>query len=252
MIPHARTEADPPLDALGASSAARNPAGPPVRVLIAEDDLPTSRLIAHFLRRAGYTVIEAPDAATARSVGRYADVAILDVMLPDGEGWALLGELRREQGDLPVLFLTALATREDELRGLRLGGDDYLRKPVDLLVLRARLEAVLARSGRAGRRAYPGMVIDFAAREVTVDGVKVDLTRTEFDLLSVLASQPQRVFSRTELLDRIWGSDFEGTLRVVDARLNTLRRKLGEDGHRPRFVAAIRGVGYRFRAADES
>jgi two-component system, OmpR family, alkaline phosphatase synthesis response regulator PhoP len=219
-----------------------------VHVLLVEDDAATGRMLSMYLSRCGYAVTLAPDAESAmRACAEAAvDAVVLDVVLPDVHGWSLIGELRRVHSDLPVLFLTAMAAREDELRGLGLGGDDYLRKPVDPPVLQARLEAVLARSGRAGRRTYPGITVDFTAREVLVDGKPVALTRHEFDLLAALAGNPQRVFTRSELLDRVWGRDFVGTDRVVDTRLNALRRKLGEDGRQPRFIAAVRGVGYRF------
>jgi len=224
----------------------------PIRVLVVEDDPATRRMLVAFLSKVGYAVTAAADAESALSAcgEREFDVAVLDVVLPGASGWTVIGQLRRVNADLPVLFLTAMAAREDELRGLGLGADDYLRKPVDPAVLQARLQAVLTRSGRAGRRAFPGITIDFGSRSVTVDGNHVALTRKEFDLLATLAAQPKRVFTRGELLDRVWGSDYIGTDRAVDTRLNALRRKLGDDGHHPRFVSAVRGVGYRFLAAD--
>jgi DNA-binding response OmpR family regulator len=207
-----------------------------------------------YLQRSGYTVTEVATAEAAIEVSSRTDfdVALVDVILPGASGWAVIGHLRLINADLPILFLTALAAREDELRGLGLGADDYLRKPIDPDLLNARLHAVLTRSGRTGKRVYPGIDIDFSSRSVKVDGNSVTLSRREFNLLSVLAAQPKRVFTRHDLIDRVWGSGYVGSERGVDTRINSLRRKLGDTGRKPRFVSAVRGIGYRFIDGDSA
>jgi DNA-binding response OmpR family regulator len=240
--------ARPSLD----SASGVQPAATPVHLLLVEDDAATRRMLAEYLERVGYRVTAVPDAETAvaTSSKHVYDAAVVDVVLPGASGWSVIGHLRRVNADLPVLFLTALAAREDELRGLGLGADDYLRKPIDPHLLKARLHAVLTRSGRTGKRTFPGIVIDFSSRSVEVDGASVRLSRREFNLLSVLAAQPKRVFSRSDLIERVWGSDYAGSERGVDTRVNSLRRKLGDFGREPRFVSAVRGIGYRFVAGD--
>jgi two-component system alkaline phosphatase synthesis response regulator PhoP len=225
-----------------------------IHLLVVEDDAATRRMLTGYFHRIGYGVTAVADAEAAieESTKASFDVALVDVVLPGESGWSLISQLRLINADLPILFLTAMAALEDELRGLGLGADDYLRKPVDPKVLKARVEAVLARSGRTGKRAYPGIVIDFSSRGVMVDGNPVRLSHREFDLLSVLAAQPKRVFSRNDLIDRVWDSDYEGSERGVDTRVNSLRRKLGDTGRKPRFVGAVRGIGYRFVASDTS
>jgi len=237
-----------------AKSGVRLPEALALRLLVVEDDAATRRMLETFLQRIGCSVaaVESAQLALLAASDSDFDAAILDVMLPDTLGWTLIGQLRQLKSDLPILFLTARTSREDELRGLGLGADDFVRKPIDPAVLVARLKAVLSRSGRLGTRVFPGIRIDSSARTVEVDGDPVGLSRREFDLLAALAAQPTRVFTRGELLDRVWGSDYVGGERTVDTRINSLRRKLGDTGHQPRFIAAIRGVGYRFIAAQST
>jgi len=233
----------------GTKAAARSTAisNEMIRILVVEDDEASRQLVARFLRRAKYEVIEARNGREAIAAGDDVDAVLLDVMMPEVDGWDVLAALRNRRPNLPILFVTALADPENELRGLRLGSDDYIRKPIDLDVLQARLEAVLERYGVSGRRSHGSLHIDLAAREVSVDGQPIDLTRTEFDLLAILSGQPGRVFTRDQLLDRVWGSDFSGVDRVVDVRISTLRRKLGDDGRQPRYIISVRGIGYRFQ-----
>jgi two-component system, OmpR family, alkaline phosphatase synthesis response regulator PhoP len=216
------------------------------RVMVAEDDEASRTVMARFLRRANYEVIEAVDGREAIAAARDVDAVLLDVMLPGMDGWDVLTVLREQHPDLPVLFVTALSDAENELRGLRAGADDYLGKPIDLDVMHARLTAALRRRGVAGTRDFGPLRIDLTSRSVSIDDQAVDLTRTEFELLALLSSQPGRVFTRDHLLDAVWGKDFDGVERVVDVRLSTLRRKLGDDGREPRFITTVRGVGYRF------
>lgn len=216
------------------------------RVLVVEDDPASRTLVARFLRRAGHDVVEAGSGREAVAAAHDVDVVLLDVMMPELDGWDVLGIIRGTRPDLPVIFVTALADPENELRGLRLGGDDYVRKPIDLDVLLARLEAVLKRHGIVGQRTFGRLQIDLAGREVTSAGERVDLTRTEFELLALLSGQPGRVFSRNQLLEHVWGPDFSGVDRVVDVRISTLRRKIGDDGREPHFIETVRGIGYRF------
>lgn len=225
-----------------------------IHLLLVEDDGATRRMLSEYLKRSGYQVTAVADAEAAIAASRkhVFDTALVDVVLPGASGWTLVGHLRVMNADLPILFLTAMATREDELRGLGLGADDYLRKPIDPNLLNARLRAVLTRSGRTGRKTFPGIVIDFSNRAVEVDGQPVTLSRREFNLLSVLAAQPKRAFSRNELIERVWGNEYDGSERGVDTRVNSLRRKLSDTGRKPRFVSAVRGIGYRFVANDRS
>lgn len=218
-----------------------------IRILVVEDDEASRQFISRFLRRANYDVVEARNGREAIANGQDVDAVLLDVMMPELDGWDVLSALRSRRPNLPVIFVTALADPENELRGLRLGGDDYIRKPIDLDVLLVRLQSVLDRYGVSGQRVHGSLHIDLASRSVTVDGEPVDLTRTEFDLLAILSGQPGRVFTRDQLLDRVWGSDFSGVDRVVDVRISTLRRKLGDDGRQPRFITSVRGIGYRFQ-----
>lgn len=215
------------------------------------DDEPKLReLIRLYLERDGYTVVEADSghAALAIVARDVLDLVILDLGLPDVPGEDVLRVLAREE--VPVVILTARATEPDRVAGLRAGADDYLVKPFSPRELVARVEAVLRRSHpmpepTAGSYGDGALTLDDDRRELTVRGNGVALTRSEFDLLAVLASRPGRVWSRSELLERLQGNGFEAYERTVDAHVKNLRRKLGDDPRNPVFVLTVTGVGYK-------
>ena len=215
------------------------------------DDEPKLReLIRLYLERDGYSVVEADSghAALAIVARDVLDLVILDLGLPDVPGEDVLRVLAREE--VPVVILTARATEPDRVAGLRAGADDYLVKPFSPRELVARVEAVLRRSHPSpeptgGSYGDGALTLDDDRREVTVGGNEVSLTRSEFDLLVVLASRPGRVWSRPELLERLQGNGFEAYERTVDAHVKNLRRKLGDDPRSPVFVITVTGVGYK-------
>lgn len=215
------------------------------------DDEPKLReLMRLYLERDGYSVVEADSghAALAIVARDVLDLVILDLGLPDVPGEDVLRVLARQE--VPVVILTARATEPDRVAGLRAGADDYLVKPFSPRELVARVEAVLRRSHpllepTGGSYGDGVLTLDDDRREVTVGGNEVSLTRSEFDLLVVLASRPGRVWSRPELLERLQGKGFEAYERTVDAHVKNLRRKLGEDPRSPVFVLTVTGVGYK-------
>jgi DNA-binding response OmpR family regulator len=168
-------------------------------------------------------------------------------MLPDIDGLDVLRQLRAATDPL-VLLVTARAEEVDTLVGLAVGADDYITKPFSPREVVARVRAVLRRDRAASatdRFVLDGLVLDLASREVLADGRMIDLTALEFDLLAALAGSPGRVFSRRQLLERVWGQDFFGDERVVDVHVGRIRRALDEDPGRPRWLATVRGVGYK-------
>jgi len=201
------------------------------------------------LSRAGHQVLEAATATEAWEQLSQADLVVLDWMLPDEPGVRLLERLRRDgrYENLPVLMLTARAGEGDRVEGLTRGADDYLTKPFSTPELLARIQALLRRSGKGGRIERGGLALDLERHQARLDGEPLDLTRREFDLLAFLARHPGRVYSREELLERVWGPEFMGTARTVDQHVAQLREKLREDPKLPRFLETLRGVGYRFR-----
>jgi len=217
---------------------------------VVDDERKLRALIRVYLERDGYTVVEADtgQAALAMTARALPDLVILDLGLPDLPGEEVLRLLRRDE--VPVVVLTARATEPDRVAGLRAGADDYLVKPFSPRELVARVAAVLRRSNSAAvpTAALYGdgaLSIDSERREVTVGGMEVALTRSEFDLLAVLASRPGRVWSRSELLGRLQGNGFEGYERTVDAHVKNLRRKLDDDPKDSVFVLTVTGVGYK-------
>ena len=178
------------------------------------------------------------------------DVVLLDVGLPDIDGFEVLRRIRIES-DVPVVMLTARTEEIDRVVGLTVGADDYVTKPFSPRELVARINAILRR-GRMDSRAtedrlvFSSLVIDLAAREVLCDGEAVELSALNFELLTALASAPHRVFTRAQLLESVWGWDYFGVERVVDVHIGNLRKLLGDDANEPRFIATVRGVGYRF------
>ncbi len=215
-----------------------------------DDESKLRELVGDYLRRDGFAVVEAGTGRAALDVIARArpDLVILDLGLPDVDGEDLLRSFRRQ--NLPVVVLTAKASEPERVAGLRAGADDYLVKPFSPRELIARVEAVLRRSGHAGFGAatsYGGgaLLLDTERREVTVRGREVALTRSEFDLLRVLAGRPGRVWSRLELLSRLQGNGFEGFERTVDAHVKNLRRKLGDEPPNPTLVRTVTGVGYK-------
>lgn len=222
-----------------------------MRVLVIEDDLDIRKVIASYLEREGLRVTEATDGVTGLKLAEEIrpDIVILDLMLPVMGGYEVMRRLR-EQGPMPVILVTARGEEADRVVGLELGADDYVVKPFSPRELVARVNAVLrrARPAEPGRSvlAFPGLMLDSERRRVEVDGRPVELTYLEFELLSALAAAPGRVFTRADLLDRVWGPDFEGTDRVVDVHISGLRDRLGDDPAGPRFLHTVRGVGYRF------
>jgi len=210
-------------------------------VLVVEDDDAIRELVAFHLTRAGLDVVEAANATSAWPELERVDAVVLDWMLPDGSGIAWLRRMRGgEHGATPVLMLTARASEFDRVEGLEAGADDYLVKPFSAAELVARVRALLRRVRPQRRFTVGSLVVDLDAARVTVAGESVTLTRREFELLAFLAGHPGRVFTRGELLDRVWGEDFIGTERTVDQHVAQLRARIGQGR-----LETVRGRGYR-------
>lgn len=222
-----------------------------MRFLVVEDELDIRRPLVANLREAGYAVDEAGSAAEARELaGSFPfDALMVDVGLPEGPlaGFDLVRELRAAGKTSPVLFLTARDSVTDRITGLDAGGDDYLVKPFHLGEVQARLRA-LVRRGRAevqSARTWRDLRLDWTSRAVFRGGERAALTAKEFSLLEVLASHPGRVYTRDELIDRVWDGRFDAESNVVDTYVRNLRRKLGDE-----VVQTMRGVGYSFPDGD--
>ncbi len=227
-------------------------------ILVVDDERKIRDLVRSYLEAEGYSVLTADSGQTALEIALRVrpDVIVLDLMLPDISGEEVTRALR-ETSDVPILMLTAKATEDDRVSGLRLGADDYLAKPFSPRELAARIEAILRRIKGAG----PGgevlsfdsgrLAIDKEAWEVRVNGEQAHLTRSEFDLLAALASRPGRVFSRYELVTRVQGFDYEGYERTIDAHVKNLRRKLADDPRSPKYVVTVTGVGYKLGASSD-
>ncbi len=222
-------------------------------ILVVDDEQPIVDLVASYLAAEGFAVQRAYDGPSALTLARATrpDLVILDVMLPGLDGIEVCRRLHQETA-VYVLMLTARTDEVDKLIGLSVGADDYLTKPFSPRELVARVKAILRRTrapaGKSNERPtliFDSLSIDPERREVKRGEVQVELTPREFDLLYALASYPGRVFTREELLQRVWGADFAGIDRVVDVHVGTLRRKLEDDGDAS-YVQTVRGVGYKF------
>ena len=214
------------------------------RVVVVEDEEPVRTAIVRALRNDGFTPIEFADACDVELILSQApDLAMLDVMLPTGDGFTLARQLRARR-DVPVLFLTARDTVSDRLAGFELGADDYLVKPFALEELLARARAVLRRTGRIASVLEAGdLLLDEGAGTVTRSGTQVELTPTELRLLAFLMRHRGKVLSKDQLLTQVWGYDAYDP-NLVEVHVSALRRKLESYG--PRLVHTVRGLGYRF------
>ena len=231
---------------------------PPFRVLVVDDEPPIVDLLTGYLQREGWTVVSASDGPAALDAVRthHPDVVILDVMLPGLDGVEVCRRLR-SFSDAYVLMLTARGEEIDRIVGLTVGADDYLVKPFSPREVVARLKAFQRRPRRAGGGAAPdsvgmkppapGLDVDEGRHEVHVDGVPVELTALEFNLLAAIARAPGLVVARSALLDAVWGPGYAGDDHLLDVHVANLRRKLGDDPASPRFVETVRGVGFRLR-----
>jgi DNA-binding response OmpR family regulator len=225
------------------------------RILVIEDDPSILRGLQLNLTLEGYAVRSAADGETGLQLARSErfDLLVVDVMLPRLGGLELIRELRRDDADLPVLILSAKGQETDKVAGLQLGADDYMVKPFSLKELLARIGALLRRrraKGETGevrsvKKAGP-VEIDLQARRASVNGKPLDLTTREFDLLLHFVTHPDRVFSREQLMESVWGSRYFGTARTVDNFVARLRAHIDDDAESPRHLETVRGVGYRF------
>ncbi len=210
--------------------------------LVIEDDDAVREILTFHLNKNGFSTFEAATAEAAWPFVSKADVVVLDWMLPNESGIEWLQRLRaQEKGDLlPVLMLTAKASEGNKVEGLESGADDYLVKPFSTVELVARLRALLRRSKVGGEKSVGSLVVNEPEGIITLKGEALQLTRREFELLNFLVKHVGRVFSRSELLDRVWGEDFIGTERTVDQHIAQLRGIIGND-----YIETVRGRGYR-------
>lgn len=224
------------------------------KILLVDDEVGILDLLSAYLRPEGYELHTAIDGPSGLKAARALkpDLIVLDIMLPGMDGIELLTQLRRES-DTYVIMLTAKTDETDKVVGLSVGADDYVEKPFSPRELVARIKAALRRM-RIGQGlpdeqmlSYSRLRIDTGGRKVWLDGNPIELTTIEFDLLKVLAEHPGRVLSRERLLERAWGYDYYGEIRVVDVHIGHIRRKLGDDS----IIATVRGVGYRFEDEPE-
>ena len=224
----------------------------PGKVLIIEDDPDTARLVGLYLSRDGYRVISAANGQEGLQLAREAkpDLIVLDLMLPGMSGMDICRTLR-DESMVPIVMLTARAEERDRLNGLDMGADDYVTKPFSPRELAARVRAVLRRTAREALDGGPeelshgSITINLKQHAATVDGKDVSLTPTEFRILTLLIREPGRTFTRNQIIDRVFGYDFDGFDRTVDAHVANLRRKLGAKRGSGEHVKAVYGVGYR-------
>lgn len=216
------------------------------RVLLAEDDPTISEPLARALRREGYDVVVTPDGAAAlRGAEDNPDLLILDLGLPVMDGLEVCRRLRAAGNPVPVLILTARADEVDTVVGLDAGADDYVTKPFRLAELLARARALLRRQPVAEDE-QTFVRIDAEGRRAFIDDEELQLTAKEFDLLRVLVREAGKVVSREQLMQEIWETSWYGSTKTLDMHVSVLRRKLGDDATNPRFIATVRGVGFRF------
>ncbi len=223
-----------------------------MRILVVEDEAPIRRVVVGYLQREGFEVSEADDGVRAVGLAREVgpDVIVLDLGLPGIDGVEVCRQVR-SFSDAYVVMLTARADEIDKLIGLSVGADDYLTKPFSPRELVARVRAMLRRPRAEPApvddevRRFGDLTVDPRAREVSLGGRLVELTRTEFDILEVLSSEPRRVFPRRALVTEVWGADWFGDDHLVDVHIAHIRAKLAEDGAAPRYISTVRGVGYR-------
>jgi len=230
------------------------------RILVVEDELRIARVVSAYLQRDGYLVLQATDGRKALELARseVPDLIVLDLMLPEISGWEVCRDLRQNSrtARIPIIMATARDEVADRIVGLELGADDYVVKPYDAKELVARVHAVLRRVNEA--RQPPDstqlkpvlqrsdLLIDRNRYEVRRAGELIPLTRTEFEILDFLATEPGRVFRRLQLLDAIQGEAFEGYERSIDSHVKNLRRKIERDPRHPEYIQTVIGVGYKF------
>jgi two-component system alkaline phosphatase synthesis response regulator PhoP len=221
-------------------------------VLVADDKAGVRQLVRDYLEAEGFRVVVAVNGREALISARQSkpDVILLDIMMPEMSGYDFIRAYRKER-DTPIILLTARLDETDKVLGLELGADDYVTKPFGMKELVARINAVLRRTGRlpAPSEIVTGadISLDTESRAVTVGGRRVALTRSEFELLHALISNPGRVFRRSELLLRLEGDEFENVERTIDVHVRNLRKKIEPEPSRPVYVETVIGVGYRFR-----
>lgn len=222
-------------------------------IYLLEDDTSIQKFVSYALKNAGFEVegFETPSAFWEALKKEKPELLLLDVMLPEEDGITILNKLRskEETRKLPVIMLTAKGTEYDRIIGLDSGADDYVAKPFSIMELISRMKAVLRRSGNEEEKKLEeytagNISIDVQKHVVKVDGMEVKLTYKEFELLAMLMKHKEKVFDREEILEKIWGYDFDGENRTVDVHIRTLRTKLGDAGN---IIETVRGIGYKIR-----
>ncbi len=225
-------------------------------ILVVDDEPKIVKLAQDYLQQAGFTVLSAMDGTTAIAMARHErpDLIVLDLNLPGMDGIDVCRAIRRES-DVPVVMLTARDSETDRLIGLELGADDYITKPFSPRELVARVRAVLRRTkgevGQVGIIRAGDLLIDLNGHSVKRRGETLHLTPSEFLLLTILAQRPGQVFSREQLLERLYGVAYDGFARSIDAHVKNLRQKLEDDPADPRYIMTIYGIGYKFDSGED-
>lgn len=226
------------------------------KILIIEDEPNIRELVSYNLKAAGFLPLEAEDGITGMqmAMAQKPDLILLDIMLPGKDGYEICKELRSEGNKTPIIMMTAKTDEVDKVLGLEFGADDYISKPFGVRELMARIKAVLRRfEGHTGEEpaseilTVDEMSIDLGRHEVSVEGRKVDLTMKEFELLTFLARNRGRAFSRDELLDKVWGINYLGESRTVDVHIRHLRKKMSLHEDEDKYIETIRGKGYKMK-----
>jgi len=225
-----------------------------MKVLLVEDDRKIASFVKKGLKEQGFLVDTCEDGneGYSRAVGQAYDVIILDIMLPGRDGLSILRQIRDQKGTVPIILLTARSALNERVEGLNLGADDYINKPFYMEELLARIHAITRRaSGEQINMMQAGdLVVNLITREVSRGNTKIELTAREFSLLALLMRSPDRVFTRTQMLEHVWGYDFDPQTNVVDVYIRRLRGKVDVNPDLP-LIETVRGVGYRFMKRKE-
>jgi len=222
-----------------------------IKILIADDEARMRKLVSDFLKRDGFTVIEAEDGKRALEIFKEEtniSLVILDVMMPGYDGWTVCREIR-EISQVPIIMLTARGEESDEIFGFKLGADEYITKPFSPMILVARVRALLRRTNNTAKtvKSFAGLEIDESGRVVQVDGIRIDLSPKEFELLVYLANNEGIALSREQILNAVWDYDYFGDIRTVDTHIKKLRLKLGKRSY---YIQTVRSLGYKFEVVE--